>query len=98
MQVINDCFLGHRDGIYTKQSKLGMFVWIKISGIPDSASLISSKAVEKRVLLVPGFEFYPNPRKTPYVRAAYSIASEADIETGLERLAELIKEAQTEMV
>lgn len=71
-----------------------MFVWIRIFGISDSAALISSKAVEKKVLLVPGFEFYPNQRKTTYVRAAYSIASESDIETGLQRLAELIKEAQ----
>jgi kynurenine/2-aminoadipate aminotransferase len=69
-----------------------MFVWIKLLGIQDSASLISSKAVDKKVLLVPGFEFYPNARKTPYVRAAYSIASESDIDIGLQRLADLIEE------
>lgn len=33
-----------------------MFVWLKLKGITDSSSLIKTKAVEKKVLLVPGFE------------------------------------------
>ncbi|KAI9209309.1 pyridoxal phosphate-dependent transferase [Polychytrium aggregatum] len=71
----------------------GMFVWIKLLGIDDSSSLIQEKAMEKKVVLVPGFEFFANPTKTPYVRAAYSIASESDIDTALMRLGELVREA-----
>jgi kynurenine/2-aminoadipate aminotransferase len=71
-----------------------MFVWLKLLGIPDSAQLISTKAIEHKVLLVPGFEFYPNPLVTSFVRAAYSIASEEDIEEGVKRLAFIVKEAQ----
>ncbi|KAJ3106994.1 hypothetical protein HK100_003655 [Physocladia obscura] len=72
----------------------GMFVWIKLLGINDSASLIKQKAVEKKVLLVPGFEFFPNPQATPYVRASFSTASGEEIDAALSRLAEIAKEAQ----
>ncbi len=68
-----------------------MFVWLNLLGIEDSAELIREKAVEKKVLLVPGFEFFPNERKTNYVRAAYSTASESEIDQALERLASLLK-------
>ncbi len=33
----------------------GMFVWLKLVGIDDSAALIQQKAMEKKVLMVPGF-------------------------------------------
>ena len=72
----------------------GMFVWLKLLGTDDSAQLIQEKAMEKKVLMVPGFEFFPIERKTPYVRAAYSTASPEDIDVALARLAELLKENQ----
>ena len=62
--------------------------------IPDSSDLIKTKAMEKKVLLVPGFEFFPNPRKTPYVRASFSTATPQEIDEALARLAELVKEAR----
>ena len=68
-----------------------MFVWITIPSIKDSAALIASKAIEKKILLVPGFEFYPNPKTSNSVRAAYSIANEQEIDLALARLAELIR-------
>jgi kynurenine/2-aminoadipate aminotransferase len=34
-----------------------MFVWIRFLGINDTYQLIRTKAVEKKVLLVPGFVF-----------------------------------------
>lgn len=70
----------------------GMFVWMKLLGIEDSSDLIRNKAVEKKLLLVPGVEFFPNPRVTSYVRASFSTASENDINLALERLAALLKE------
>lgn len=53
----------------------GMFVWFKLLGITDSQQLIQSRAVAKKVLLVPGSPFLPNGEKTPYVRASYSMAT-----------------------
>ncbi|KAJ3129428.1 hypothetical protein HK100_008648 [Physocladia obscura] len=76
------------------QPNAGMFVWIKLLGIDDSASLIKQKAVEKKVLLVPGFEFFPNPKTTPYVRASFSTATAEEIDIALARLAEIIREEQ----
>ncbi|KAJ3145662.1 hypothetical protein HK101_002413 [Irineochytrium annulatum] len=74
----------------------GMFVWFKLVGIRDSSSLITEKAIERKVILVPGFEFFPNPRTTPYVRASFSTASPEEIDTALQRLAEVIREGQNE--
>ncbi|KAI8825257.1 pyridoxal phosphate-dependent transferase [Fimicolochytrium jonesii] len=70
----------------------GMFFWIKLLGISDSSDLIRTKAKEKKVLLVPGHEFFPNPRKTPYVRASYSTSDPADMDEALKRLAELVRD------
>ncbi|TPX59416.1 hypothetical protein SpCBS45565_g07746 [Spizellomyces sp. 'palustris'] len=72
----------------------GMFVWLKLLGITDSSELIKQKAMEKKVLLVPGFEFFPNPTTTPYVRASYSIAEAEDMDEALKRLRELVEEAR----
>ncbi|KAJ3201060.1 hypothetical protein HDU82_008395 [Entophlyctis luteolus] len=76
------------------QPNAGMFVWIKLLGIADSSSLIKQKAVEKKVLLVPGFEFFPNSTTTSYVRASFSTASFEEIDIALQRLSEIIREAQ----
>eukprot|EP01112_Ceratiomyxa_fruticulosa_P024360 TRINITY_DN996_c0_g1_i1.p1 TRINITY_DN996_c0_g1~~TRINITY_DN996_c0_g1_i1.p1 ORF type:complete len:501 (-),score=122.09 TRINITY_DN996_c0_g1_i1:88-1389(-) len=71
----------------------GMFVWFKLLGIKDSRVLIKEKAVNKKVLLVPGVSFIPNPT-TPsnYVRASYSTASLPEMDEALRRLASLLKE------
>ncbi|KAJ3127566.1 hypothetical protein HK098_006095 [Nowakowskiella sp. JEL0407] len=70
----------------------GMFVWINLKTVSDTSDLIKRKAIEKKVLLVPGFEFLPNVTKTSYVRASFSLASEEEIDEALRRLRELILE------
>ncbi|XJO76520.1 hypothetical protein BDV3_007030 [Batrachochytrium dendrobatidis] len=85
----------HLDGIAEFVApKAGMFVWMKLIGIDDSTDLIKRKALEKKVLLVPGIEFLPNARATPYVRASYSLATKEDIDLALQRLRELVLEAR----
>eukprot|EP00842_Homolaphlyctis_polyrhiza_P000867 jgi/Hompol1/1781/HPOL_002758-RA len=74
----------------------GMFVWLKLIGVEDTMDLIKRKALDKKVLLVPGGEFLPNTRPTPYVRASYSLASEKDMDTALQRLRDLVLEARAE--
>ncbi|XP_072113202.1 kynurenine/alpha-aminoadipate aminotransferase, mitochondrial isoform X1 [Mobula birostris] len=72
----------------------GMFFWMKLKGIPDSHQLISEKALEKEVLLVPGQVFMLDSSvPCAYVRAAYSISTPEQIDQGFQRLAALIKES-----
>ena len=37
----------------------GMFAWLRLRGVTDSFELISKRAVEQKVLLVPGNAFFP---------------------------------------
>jgi len=71
----------------------GMFVWMNLLGITDTKALISEKAVEKKVLLVPGVAFSTDPN-TPssYVRASFSTATEEQMDEALKRLASLVKD------
>lgn len=60
----------------------------------DSESLIRTKALEKGVLALPGTVFLPNGEKTAYVRAAFSLLDEADVEEAIKRLREAVLEAR----
>eukprot|EP00761_Pharyngomonas_kirbyi_P014099 gb/GECH01014129.1/.p1 GENE.gb/GECH01014129.1/~~gb/GECH01014129.1/.p1 ORF type:complete len:435 (+),score=116.56 gb/GECH01014129.1/:1-1305(+) len=72
----------------------GMFVWFTLKNIKDSKQLIEQKARDKKVLLVPGQVFHPENISGPYVRAAYSVASEEDMNVALERFSQVLKESQ----
>ncbi|XP_063970624.1 kynurenine/alpha-aminoadipate aminotransferase, mitochondrial-like isoform X1 [Lytechinus pictus] len=73
----------------------GMFVWMELIGINDSYDLISKKAMEKEVLFVPGIAFYPDKTKpSPFIRACFSVCSDDNMEEGIRRLAELLKDEQ----
>ncbi|XP_020009116.1 kynurenine/alpha-aminoadipate aminotransferase, mitochondrial isoform X2 [Castor canadensis] len=74
--------------------KAGMFLWIKIKGIPDVKQLIEEKAIKKEILFVPGSAFYVNSSTpSPYFRACFSLVSPEQMEMVFQRLAELIKES-----
>ncbi|XP_072371854.1 kynurenine/alpha-aminoadipate aminotransferase, mitochondrial isoform X1 [Scyliorhinus torazame] len=71
----------------------GMFFWLKLKGVPDTYKLISEKAVQKEVLLIPGNSFMIDDSvPSPYVRAAFSLSTPEQIDLGFQRLAALIKE------
>eukprot|EP00455_Lapot_gusevi_P049941 TRINITY_DN716_c0_g1_i1.p1 TRINITY_DN716_c0_g1~~TRINITY_DN716_c0_g1_i1.p1 ORF type:complete len:213 (-),score=77.67 TRINITY_DN716_c0_g1_i1:216-854(-) len=72
----------------------GMFLWLKLLGIEDTRDLISSKAVQAKVLFIPGQVCSPSNAKSPFVRAAFSTASHADMDTAMQRLAQLLKSHQ----
>ncbi|KAL1949549.1 hypothetical protein VTO73DRAFT_8430 [Trametes versicolor] len=81
----------------------GMFFWFKLllnapgsasTEEQDSESLIRTKALEKGVLALPGTVFLPNGEKTAYVRAAFSLLDEADVEEAIKRLREAVLEAR----
>ena len=70
----------------------------------DILGLVKVKAVDAKVLFVPGVEFMPsNHRKPvgqspvcPFVRASFSTATEADMEEAVRRLAAVVREARAE--
>ncbi|TRY64269.1 hypothetical protein TCAL_03982 [Tigriopus californicus] len=71
----------------------GMFLWIKVHGVEDTWDMILEHAFKKEVSLLPGKPFMAEPNKPcSYLRAAFSLASEKDIDLGFQRLAEVIRE------
>ncbi|EPZ33878.1 PLP-dependent transferase [Rozella allomycis CSF55] len=66
------------------EPKCGMFIWMKILGIVDSESLVKEKAIQEK-------EFMPHGDKSPFLRAAFSTATEEEIDTALLRLGKIIK-------
>jgi kynurenine/2-aminoadipate aminotransferase len=68
----------------------GMFVWIDLKDVKDTFELINKKALEEKVILVPGVEFLPNPRDSSHVRASFSFAEEEDIDIAVQRLKTLL--------
>ncbi|GMH87679.1 hypothetical protein TrVE_jg2792 [Triparma verrucosa] len=75
--------------------KAGMFLWMKLKGVKDSNDLIMNKAVERKVLMVPGASFIPTnndePNISSFVRASYSTASVEEMDEACQRLRDLLK-------
>lgn len=62
----------------------------------DSEAIIRTKAFERGVLALPGSVFLPNGRKTAYVRAAFSLPTEEQVEEAAKRLRGVILDARAE--
>jgi tryptophan aminotransferase len=58
--------------------------------------LIRSKAFENGVLALPGTVFYPNTRKSAYVRASFSFLEEDEVNEALRRLREALTQSGVE--
>lgn len=76
---------------YTKP-KGGMFLWVTL---PEwiSAMGMFPKALEKKVVYVPGDPFYVGLKDVNAMRLNYTNADSVTIEEGIKRLGELLKEA-----
>ncbi|KAH9846644.1 PLP-dependent transferase [Lenzites betulinus] len=81
----------------------GMFFWFKLllrapgaegDVEEDSENLIRTTALEKGVLALPGTVFLPDGAKTAYVRAAFSLLDESDVEEAIKRLRDVVLEAR----
>ena len=72
----------------------GMFVWFRLVGIDDSRALIQNEARDAKVLLVPGQAFSPSDSPGPFVRAAFSIVEEDQMDEAVSRLAQVLKAAK----
>ncbi|GAA5912662.1 hypothetical protein JCM5296_006047 [Sporobolomyces johnsonii] len=90
------------DGLATWVSPdAGMFLFLDLhlttdGTAGDSSSLISTTAVQKGVLAVPGVGFLPNGGVSSFVRVSFSLATEQDAELAFQRLRECVLEARGE--
>ncbi len=66
----------------------GMFLWVTCPESIDSSELMP-RAMEKKVIFVPGRDFFPDGCGTRYMRLNFSNATPEKIRTGIERLAEV---------
>lgn len=73
-------------------SEGGMFFWVTLPKGISSTDLFF-KAVEKKVLYVPGDPFYVSAKNMNTLRLNYTSANPDQIEEGILRLAEVFKEA-----
>lgn len=72
--------------------KAGMFVWIKLLGVEDSSILVRTKCADAKVLAIPGESCVVDGKPSPFIRCAFSTASDEDINEALRRLSALLKE------
>ncbi|KDR77824.1 hypothetical protein GALMADRAFT_210056 [Galerina marginata CBS 339.88] len=81
----------------------GMFFWFKLllndnkavnEDDGDSEVVIKTKAFKNGVLALPGTVFLPNERRTPYVRASFSLTGEEDVDRAMQRIRDAILDAR----
>lgn len=73
----------------------GMFVWIKVRGVPDVYDMILTRGIKKLITFVPGQVFMADQSEAcSFIRASYSKANPKQIDRAMCLLAELIREEQ----
>ena len=84
-----------RDAIHTSfpagtiefnQPDGGMFLWAKMAEGVDTMSLVKN-AVDAGVIFVPGITFFPDAKRTNYLRLSFATPSIEQIQEGVRRLA-----------
>jgi 2-aminoadipate transaminase len=73
------------------QPEGGMFVWMTYPEGVDTKEMLVD-ASDNGVAYVPGFAFYPNEPRHNTLRLNFTLASDEEIRTGVERLAETTRE------
>ena len=67
----------------------GMFVWCELPADIDTVELLET-AIEEKVIYVPGSAFYANGGGKNEMRLSFSLATEAEIDDGMQRLGKVI--------
>lgn len=58
-----------------------MFLWLKVIGLNDAKKLVTTRCLEKFIVLAPGFALSAIPENpSPYIRLSYSIASPEEVD------------------
>lgn len=81
------------DGVSWSEPQGGMFVWVRLPAGMDSQALLERALTEERVAFVPGTPFFAEVPASDTLRLSYSLPDDAQIESGVERLARLIARA-----
>ncbi len=69
----------------------GMFLWVRLPEGRDARDLLA-RCLERKVAFVPGQEFFPDGSGSNTIRLNYSNASPGNIEVGIRRMGEAMKE------
>jgi 2-aminoadipate transaminase len=86
-----DQFMGDIPGISWTRPQGGLFLWVSLPEGLDSNEMFL-EAVEKKVAYVMGSSFDPEGNDKRTLRLNFSFASMPEIETGIQRLSEVIKD------
>ena len=78
------------EGVQWTSPEGGMFVWVELPTGMDSAELLRTAIDEEGIAFVPGGSFFADRSGTNYLRLNYTLASEAIIKDGMQRLGQLI--------
>jgi DNA-binding transcriptional MocR family regulator len=78
------------EGATWTKPKGGLFVWVRLPEGVDAAALLDRAVKEAGVAFVPGAAFFHDSRDRNTLRLSFSLATEAQIEDGIARLAQLI--------
>lgn len=83
----------HLSGIaHWNRPEGGMFLWLQLPQHLDSVELLK-QAVEEKVAFVPGQPFYADGTGHNTLRLSFSVATPEQIQSGIARLAKVIKAA-----
>jgi DNA-binding transcriptional MocR family regulator len=69
----------------------GLFIWVTLPEGSDGAELLRRAIAEAGVAFVPGAAFFTDGSGRNSIRLSYSLPTEADIATGIARLAAVIR-------
>lgn len=87
--VMNDCLSQSMpEGFRWTHPEGGMFLWVTCPESIDAQEMMHA-AVERKVLFVPGRDFFPDGSGHHHLRLNFSNAAEAKIRIGIARLAEV---------
>jgi 2-aminoadipate transaminase len=87
--VMNDCLSQLMpEGFRWTHPEGGMFLWVTCPESIDTQEMMHA-AVERKVLFVPGRDFFPDGSGHRYLRLNFSNAAEDNIRIGIARLAEV---------
>lgn len=80
------------DGVHWTHPEGGMFIWMTLAEGMDTAQLLERAVTEIGVAFVPGHAFFADKSGRNTMRLNYSLPSVAQIETGIAKLANLLRE------
>lgn len=84
-------YLGNEDGVSWTKPEGGLFLWVTLPEHIDTRELFFD-AIEKKVAFVPGDSCFAERPEKNHLRINFSHPDRGDIEKGIKRLSETIKE------